>query len=155
MQQTLAKVTDDIGRRRTFNTAVAAVMELLNTLARFEDRSPQGRAVLQEAYEIATICLSPMVPHVAHALWRELGHAGTLMDQRWPQVDAAALELAQLTLVVQVNGKLRGQIDVAADAGEETIRAAALAEPNVQKFMGGAAPRKVIIVPRKLVNVVV
>jgi leucyl-tRNA synthetase len=155
VQQTLAKVTDDIGRRRTFNTAVAAVMELLNTLARFEDRSPQGRAVLQEAYEIATICLSPMVPHVAHALWRELGHAGTLMDQRWPQVDAAALELAQLTLVVQVNGKLRGQIDVAADAGEETIRAAALAEPNVQKFMGGAAPRKVIIVPRKLVNVVV
>ncbi len=155
VQQTLAKVTDDIGRRRTFNTAVAAVMELLNTLARSEDRTPQGRAVLQEAYEIATICLSPMVPHVAHALWRELGHAGTLMDQRWPQVDAAALELAQLTLVVQVNGKLRGQIDVAADAGEETIRAAALAEPNVQKFMGGAAPRKVIIVPRKLVNVVV
>jgi leucyl-tRNA synthetase len=155
VQQTLAKVTDDIGRRRTFNTAIAAVMELLNTLARFEDRSAQGRAVLQEAYEIATICLSPMVPHVAHALWRELGHAGTLMDQRWPQVDAAALELAQLTLVVQVNGKLRGQIEVAVDAAEETIRAAALAEPNVQKFMGGAAPRKVIIVPRKLVNVVV
>jgi leucyl-tRNA synthetase len=154
-QQTLAKVTDDIGRRRTFNTAIAAVMELLNTLARFEDRSPQGRAVLQEAYEIATICLSPMVPHVAHALWRELGHAATLMDQRWPQVDAAALELTQLTLVVQVNGKLRGQIEVAADAGEDAIQAAALAEPNVQKFMAGAPPRKVIIVPRKLVNVVV
>jgi leucyl-tRNA synthetase len=155
VQQTLAKVTDDIGRRRTFNTAIAAVMELLNTLARFEDRSPQGRAVLQEAYEVATVCLSPMVPHVAHALWRELGHAGTLMDQRWPQVDASALELTQLTLVVQVNGKLRGQIEVAADAGEDAIRAAALAEPNVQKFMAGAPPRKVIIVPRKLVNVVV
>jgi leucyl-tRNA synthetase len=155
VQQTLAKVTDDIGRRRTFNTAIAAVMELLNTLARFEDRSPQARAVLQEAYEVATVCLSPMVPHVAHALWRELGHAGTLMDQRWPQVDATALELTQLTLVVQVNGKLRGQIEVAADAGEDAIRAAALAEPNVQKFMAGAPPRKVIIVPRKLVNVVV
>jgi leucyl-tRNA synthetase len=155
VQQTLAKVTDDIGRRRTFNTAIAAVMELLNTLARFEDRSSQGRAVLQEAYEVATVCLAPIVPHVAHALWRELGHAGTLMDQRWPQVDTAALELAQLTLVVQVNGKLRGQIAVAVDASEAAIRAAALADPNVQKFVAGAAPRKVIIVPRKLVNVVV
>jgi leucyl-tRNA synthetase len=155
VQQTLAKVTDDIGRRRTFNTAIAAVMELLNTLTRFDDRSPQGRAVLQEAYEVAIVCLSPIVPHVAHVLWRELGHAGTLMDQRWPQVDASALEQTQLTLVVQVNGKLRGQIEVAADAGEEAIRVAALAEPNVQKFMAGAPPRKVIIVPRKLVNVVV
>jgi leucyl-tRNA synthetase len=153
--QALTKVTDDIGRRRTFNTAIAAVMELLNAIAKFEDRSPQGRAVLQEAFEIVTISLSPIVPHVCHELWHALGHAEALIDVRWPVVDAAALELAQLQMVVQVNGKLRGQIAVSADAGEDTIRAAALADANVQKFIAGATPRKVIIVPRKLVNVVV
>ncbi len=153
--QALAKVTDDIGRRRTFNTAIAAVMELLNAIAKFEDRSPQGRAVLQEAFEIVTISLSPIIPHVCHELWHALGHAEALIDVRWPVADAAALELAQLQMVVQVNGKLRGQIAVSADASEDAIRAAALADANVQKFMAGAQPRKVIIVPRKLVNVVV
>ncbi len=153
--QTLAKVTDDIGRRRTFNTAIAAVMELLNTLARFEDRTPQGRAVLQEAYEIVTVALSPIVPHVCHVLWQGLGGRGALIDAPWPAVDAAALAQDAVTMVVQVNGKLRGQISVALDASEETIRAAALAEESVQKFVGGATPRKVIIVPKKLVNVVV
>ena len=153
--QALTKVTDDIGRRRTFNTAIAAVMELLNAIAKFEDRSPQGRAVLQEAFEIVTISLSPIIPHVCHELWHALGHAEALIDVRWPVADAAALELAQLQMVVQVNGKLRGQISVNADAGDDVIRAAALADANVQKFIAGAQPRKVIIVPRKLVNVVV
>ena len=153
--QTLAKVTDDIGRRRTFNTAIAAVMELLNAIGRFEDGSPQGRAVVQEAFEIATITLSPIVPHVCHALWASLGHAGALIDQRWPQPDPAALAQDAVTMVVQVNGKLRGQISVPVDAAEETIRAAALAEESVQRFVAGATPRKVVIVPRKLVNVVV
>ena len=155
VHQTLAKVGDDIGRRRTFNTAIAAVMELLNAIARFEDRSPQGRAVLQEAFEVVTVALSPMVPHVCHVLWRELGHAGALIDQRWPQVDSTALAQDAVTMVVQVNGKLRGQISVALDASEEAIRAAALAEETVRKFVGDAVPRKVIIVPKKLVNVVV
>jgi leucyl-tRNA synthetase len=155
VHQTLAKVGDDIGRRRTFNTAIAAVMELLNAIGRFEDRSPQGRAVVQEAYEIVTIALSPIVPHVCHALWQALGHATALIDERWPQPDAAALAQDTVTMVVQVNGKLRGQISVPVDAGEEAIRAAALAEESVQRFVAGASPRKVVIVPRKLVNVVV
>jgi leucyl-tRNA synthetase len=152
--QTLAKVTDDIGRRRTFNTAIAAVMELLNTLARFDDRTPQGRAVLQEAYELVTVALSPIVPHVCHVLWQSLGSATPLIDAPWPAVDATALEQDAVNMVVQVNGKLRGQISVALDAGDDAIRAAALAEESVQKFVGGATPRKVIIVPKKLVNVV-
>jgi leucyl-tRNA synthetase len=153
--QTLAKVADDIGRRRTFNTAVAAVMELLNAVSRFEDRSPAGRAVVQEALEIAVIALSPMVPHISHALWHELGHADAIIDLRWPEADPSALVQDAITLVVQVNGKLRSQISVAADADEATVRAAALADETVRRFVGDATPKKVIVVPRKLVNVVV
>ena len=154
-QQTLAKVTDDIGRRRTFNTAVAAVMELLNAVSRFEDRSVQGRAVTQEALEIAVIALSPIVPHVCHVLWQSLGHAEAVIDVAWPAVDEGALAQDSLTLVVQVNGKLRGQISVPTDADEATIRAAALAEESVRKFVGEVVPKKVVLVPRKLVNVVI
>lgn len=155
IHQALAKVTDDIGRRRTFNTAVAAVMELLNTVSRFEDRSAESRAVVQEALEIATICLSPIVPHVCHTLWHELGHAEAIIDVRWPAVDTSALVQDAITLVVQVNGKLRGQITVAVDADVETVKAAALAEASVRKFVGDAPPKKIVVVPRKLVNVVV
>ncbi|MEY3976683.1 MAG: hypothetical protein RLZZ33_1738 [Pseudomonadota bacterium] len=153
--QALTKVTDDIGRRRTFNTAVAAVMELLNTVSRFEDPTEQGRAVVQEALEIATICLSPIVPHVCHALWSELGHTRAIIDERWPAVDAGALAQDAITLVVQVNGKLRGQITVPVDADAETVKAAALAEESVRKFVGEGPPKKIVVVPRKLVNVVV
>ena len=153
--QTLVKVADDIGRRRTFNTAVAAVMELLNAVARFEDRSPEGRAVVQEALEIAVIALSPMVPHISHSLWQSLGHADAIVDLRWPEADPAALAQDAMTLVVQVNGKLRGQISVPVDADEATIRAAALADESVRKFVGEATPKKIVVVPRKLVNVVV
>ncbi|MBU6377249.1 MAG: leucine--tRNA ligase [Gammaproteobacteria bacterium] len=153
--QTLVKVADDIGRRRTFNTAVAAVMELLNAVARFEDRSPEGRAVVQEALEIAVIALSPMVPHISHSLWQSLGHADAIVDLRWPEADPAALAQDAMTLVVQVNGKLRGQISVPVDADEATIRAAALADESVRKFVGETTPKKIVVVPRKLVNVVV
>jgi leucyl-tRNA synthetase len=152
--QTLAKVTDDIGRRRTYNTAIAAVMELLNALARFAQESAQDRAVMQEALEIAVLGLSPIIPHVTHVLWRELGHAEALIDVAWLTVDAQALQSATVEMVVQVNGKLRGRITVAVDAEEGMVRAAALADANVQKFIGGAAVRKVIVVPGKLVNVV-
>jgi leucyl-tRNA synthetase len=153
--QTLAKVTDDIGRRRTFNTAIAAVMELLNALARHAQRGPQDRAVLQEALEIAVLALSPIVPHAAHALWRALGHARAMIDEPWPAADAAALEQSTVAVVVQVNGKLRSRIVVAADADEAALREAALADAHVQKFVGTAAVRKVVVVPGKLVNVVV
>jgi leucyl-tRNA synthetase len=152
---TLAKVTDDIGRRRTFNTAIAAVMELLNALARFPQDSPQDRGVMREALEIAVMTLSPMVPHVTHALWRELGHRTALIDEPWLKVDGDALQASSVQMVVQVNGKLRAHISVAVDADEGAVRSAALADPNVQKFIGSAAVRKVIIVPGKLVNIVV
>jgi leucyl-tRNA synthetase len=154
-QQTLVKMTDDIGRRRSFNTAVASAMELLNTLAKFSDTSANGRAAMQEALEVVVLGLSPIVPHVCHVLWGHLGHENALIDTPWPKPDASALEQDLLTLVVQVNGKLRAQVQVPATASEAEIRAAALADANVQKFMAGTAPKKVIIVPRKLVNVVV
>ena len=152
---TLAKITDDISRRRTFNTAIAAAMELLNALAKFPQSSPQDRAVMHEALEIAVLGLSPIIPHVAHALWKALGHSRALIDEPWMPVDAAALKTSSIALVVQVNGKLRGHITVAADADEATVRAAALTEPHARKFIGEAAVRKVIIVPGKLVNIVV
>jgi len=153
--QTLAKVTDDIGRRRTYNTAIAAVMELLNALAKFAPESAQDRGVMQEALEIAVLSLSPIIPHVTHALWRELGHSKALIDETWLPVDTLALQSATVEMVVQVNGKLRGRITVAVDAEEGAVRAAALADANVQKFVGAAAVRKVIVVPGKLVSVVV
>jgi leucyl-tRNA synthetase len=153
--QTLAKITDDIGRRRTFNTAIAAVMELLNSLAKFPQPSPQDRAVVHEALEIAVLGLSPIIPHCTHALWAALGHRGALIDEPWMPVDDNALETSTVQMVVQVNGKLRGHISVAVDASDVVIRAAALADLNVQKFVGAAAVRKVIIVPGKLVNIVV
>ena len=153
--QTLAKVTDDIGRRRTFNTAIAAVMELLNVVTKHTPRSAQDRSVLQEALDIAVLALSPIVPHVTHALWRALGHTTALIDEPWMPVDAGALETSTIEMVVQVNGKLRARISIAADADERAAREAALADPHVQKFVAGAAVRKVIVVPGKLVNVVV
>jgi leucyl-tRNA synthetase len=153
--QTLAKTTDDIGRRRTFNTAIAAVMELLNALAKFPQNSPQDRSVAREALEIAVMTLSPIIPHVTHALWHGLGHSAALIDERWLDADPDALQSATVQMVVQVNGKLRAHIAVAVDADEAAVRAAALADSNVQKFIGSAAVRKVIIVPGKLVNIVV
>jgi leucyl-tRNA synthetase len=155
VHETLAKVTVDIGRRRTFNTAIAAVMELMNSLARFDDRSPQGRAVMQEALETVVLVLQPVVPHACHALWRELGHEGPVVEERWPVVDESALERDTIEVVVQVNGKLRGRVTVPSGAGESEVRDAALADANVQKFMEGRPVRKFVYVPGKLANVVV
>ena len=155
VHNTLAKVGDDIGRRFTFNTAIAANMELMNELGRFDDDSEQGRAVMQEALELVVLMLSPIVPHITHTLWAELGHADAVLDSAWPVVDQSALVQESITLVVQVNGKVRGRVDVPADAAREAIEAAVMAEDNVQKHMDGKPPRKVIVVPGKLVNIVV
>jgi leucyl-tRNA synthetase len=152
--QTLAKVTDDYGRRRTFNTAIAAVMELLNAVRDHGAGSPQGRAVAHEALEIAVLALAPVVPHVAHALWAELGHARAAVDEPWPTPDPAALQQDTVELVVQVNGKLRSKITVPVDADEAAVRAAALADATAQRFVGALPVRKVIVVRGKLVNVV-
>ncbi len=116
---TLQKVTDDLGRRRVFNTAIAAVMEFMNTLSKFEDQSPQARAVRQEALEFVVQMLSPIVPHAGHVLWQALGHTDPLIDHAWPQPDAAALVRDSIDVVIQVNGKLRSRITVEAGATEK------------------------------------
>jgi len=153
--QTLAKVTDDLDRRHVFNTAIAAVMELMNTLGKFEDSSAQGRAIVQETLELVVQMLAPIVPHACHALWHELGHADALIDRPWPQPDSQALIQDSIEIVVQVNGKLRGRVAVPASADKAQIETAALADVHVQKWIEGKAVRKVIVVPGKLVNVVV
>jgi leucyl-tRNA synthetase len=153
--QTIAKISDDIGRRYTFNTAVAASMELLNAVNKFDDESDAGRAVKHEALEAVVRMLSPMVPHVCHAMWAALGHEAPLIDVMWPTVDESALEADLVEIVVQVNGKLRGRIAVAAGADNDTIGAQALADPNVQRFVEGKEVRKTIVVPGRLVNIVV
>jgi leucyl-tRNA synthetase len=153
--QALAKATDDIGRRRNFNTAIAAVMELLNAVQRFQAMTPQGRAVRQEALGLAVLMLAPITPHVCHVLWLALGHVTAPIDERWPVPDSQALAQETHAIVVQVNGKLRGHISVPVSADEAAVRAAALADNNVRKFVADRPVRRVIIVPGKLVNVVV
>jgi len=153
--QALAKATDDIGRRRNFNTAIAAVMELLNAVQRFTDATPQGRAVRHEALKLATLMLSPITPHVCHVLWQALGHTSALIDERWPVPEKEALTQETHAIVVQVNGRLRGHISVPVSADEDAVRAAALADDNVRRFVADRPVRRVIIVPGKLVNVVV
>ena len=155
LHETIQKVSDDFGRRHSFNTAIAALMELLNALGKFDDQSEQGRAVRHEALEAMVLLLNPVVPHVSHALWQVLGHpASVLEDQHWPKADEAALVRDSLTLAVQVNGKLRGTIEVAAGASKEEAEKLALAHPNVAAFLEGQSVRKVIVVPGKIVNIV-
>ncbi|ADE13721.1 leucyl-tRNA synthetase [Nitrosococcus halophilus Nc 4] len=155
VHETIVKASDDIGRRYTFNTAIAAVMELMNALAKLDDDTPQGQAVRQETLETVVLLLSPITPHICHRLWRELGHEGAVIDASWPEADPAALVKETVDLVVQVNGKRRGQITVAAEASREVIEAQAQSEPNVQRFIEGKTVRKVILVPHRLVNLVV
>ncbi len=153
--QTIAKISDDIGRRHSFNTAVAAAMELLNAINKLADESAAGRAVAREALQAVVVMLSPIVPHICHELWQVLGNESALIDETWPEVDDSALQLEQVEVVVQVNGKLRGRVTVAVDASKETLQAEALADDNVQRFIDGKAIRKVIVVPGRLVNIVV
>jgi len=151
---TIAKVSDDIGRRFTFNTAIAACMELLNELGRADDDSVQGRAVMQEALEAVVLMLSPIVPHITHALWHALGRPEAVIDCRWPVCDQDALVQEEISLVVQVNGKVRGKVSVPADAVQAAIEARVLEEPNVVRHLQGRPVKKFIVVPGKLVNVV-
>ncbi|RLA17489.1 MAG: leucine--tRNA ligase, partial [Gammaproteobacteria bacterium] len=155
LHETIRKAGDDMGRRYVFNTVIAANMELLNSLAKFNDDSDQGRAVRREALEAATLMLSPIIPHASHALWELFGHDQLVIDAEWPQVDASALVEDELQMVVQVNGKLRGKITVAVDSSKDEIEQAALAEESVQKFLMDKPVKKVIVVPRKLVNIVI
>lgn len=152
--ETIQKVTDDMGRRQTFNTAIAAVMELTNSITRFDVTSDQDRACLQEALEASVLLLSPIVPHVTHEMWKALGNTSIVMEEAWPEFDESALVKSVIEVVVQVNGKVRAKIEVAPDAPKDEVEALALADEHVQKFTEGKTIRKVIVVPGKLVNIV-
>ncbi len=155
LHSAIQKIGDDYGRRQTFNTAIASVMELLNSLGRIEARDPVTRSVIQEALQAMVIVLSPIVPHICDALWNELCPGSALEAQGWPQTDPTALQQDTLTLMVQVNGKLRSEISVARDTERTHIEQVALADATVQKFVQGQAPKKIIVVPGRLVNIVV
>ena len=154
LHETIAKVTDDIGRRHTFNTAIASVRELINSVSKFSVESAADYAVVREIYVAVVQMLAPITPHVCNQLWQELGHTGLIMDAPWPVVDESAMVKSELELVVQVNGKLRGKILVAADAEKSELERLALEEENVVKHISGKTVRKVIVVPGRLINVV-
>ena len=155
VHQTIQKVSHDVGVRTIFNTAIAANMELVNTLSKFVDDSENGKAIRQEALEAIVLMLSPIVPHICHQLWLDLGHQQAVLGVAWPQVDESALEQDTIELVIQVNGKLRSKISVSITASSEEIQAQALSDELALRFIDGKPIRKVIVVPKKLVNIVV
>ncbi len=155
VHQTIQKVSHDMGERIIFNTAIAANMELVNTLAKFTDNSDNGKAVRQEALEAIVLMLAPMVPHICHQLWHDLGHEQAVVSASWPQVDSSALEQDTIELVIQVNGKLRSKISVSATASTDEVQTMALNDEQALRFIDGKPIRKVIVVPKKLVNIVV
>jgi leucyl-tRNA synthetase len=155
IHETIVKVSDDYARRYAFNTAIAALMELFNATARFDDTSATGCALRQEAFEAIVLLLAPITPHICHALWRALGHDDPVHAHPWPQADAAALRKDTVTLAVQVNGKLRGTVEVAADAPREQVEKCALALPEAARYTAVGTVKKVVIVPGKIVNIVV
>jgi len=150
----IKQASQDIGQHHKFNTAIAAVMTLMNVLEKAPQGSEQDRALLQEGLETVALLLAPIAPHICHSLWQALGHSNAVIDARWPQLDESALTQDTLQLVIQVNGKLRGHIDVAADTSRDAIEAAARENENVQRYTEGLTIRKVIVVPGKLVNIV-
>ncbi|MBA4141592.1 MAG: leucine--tRNA ligase [Nitrosospira sp.] len=155
LHQTIFKVGDDLGRRHTFNTAIAAVMELMNSLARLHDSRLAARNLMQEAMENIVLLLSPIVPHICHTLWRELRPGTELLDQPWPQADVNALVQDEIELIVQVNGKLRDKIRIARDAQPAVVERLALESDQVRKYILDKTVKKVIMVPGRLVNIVV
>jgi leucyl-tRNA synthetase len=155
LHETIRKVSDDIGRRYTFNTAIAAIMELMNELGRFEDSSEQGQAVVQEAITAVVLMLSPIVPHISQNLWHQLGNDSLLAEQAWPEYDESALARDIIELVVQVNGKLRSKISVPVDADNDVIENIALKDEKIRNNIQDKTVRKVIVVPGRLVNLVV
>ena len=157
LHETIRKVSDDVGRRYTFNTAIAANMELMNELSRFNDDSVQGRAAMQEALQAIVLMLSPIVPHISHELWQCLGgaNAGAVVDQPWPKYDESALVRSSIEMMIQVNGKLRGKIEVPVSADKAAIEKMALENSNIIAFIEGKELKKIIVVPGRLINLVV
>jgi len=153
VHKTIRKVTSDIDGRFHFNTAIAAVMELVNAVSAFKPKE-QYPGVVREALETTVRLLTPFVPHICEELWSVLGHDESISESAWPQWDEEAIREDEMLIVVQVNGKVRGKVTVAADADEETLRLAALNESKVSRFIEDKTVRKVIVIPGRLVNVV-
>lgn len=153
--QTLAKITDDIKRRHSFNTAIAAMMELTNMLSKFKQTDGQSMALRLESLDIILRALSPITPHLCHHLWQQLGHQTAIINESWPEVDNKALEQDEVQIIVQVNGKLRAKLMLSADTDKAQVEVQALTDENVVKFTSGKTIVKVIVVPNKLVNIVI
>jgi leucyl-tRNA synthetase len=156
--QTIRKVTDDIQDRFHFNTAVAAIMELINLLYQFAVEKVQDTSTqhaLQEAAEATVLLLSPFTPHIAEELWQQLGHTDSILRQRWPSYDPTLTQEDEITVVIQVNGRVRSRLTAPASIGEDDLREAALRHERIQEWLAGKAVHKVIVVPQKLVNIVV
>ncbi|MGK0499447.1 MAG: leucyl-tRNA synthetase [Oceanicoccus sp.] len=153
--ETIGKVSDDFGRRLTFNTAIAAIMELTNDIAKLPESEPQSHALEREALQAIVAMLSPIAPHFCHELWYALGNKQAVIDAPWPQVDETALVRNSIQLVVQINGKVRAKIDVAVDASEESILEQAFADENVQKFIADKEVKMRKVIPGKLVTIAV
>ena len=153
--QTISKVTDDIGRRYTFNTAIAAVMELVNEVSAFNVDDELDRQVIKEAIESILLLLSPIVPHICHQLWLDINHDQPIIDARWPKYDSSLLKSETSLIVVQVNGKLRSKLEVDASISEDELKSMALSDEKVVRFIDGNEVKKIIVIPEKLVNIVV
>jgi leucyl-tRNA synthetase len=161
IHETIRRVTDDIEREHHFNTAIAAIMELFNALQAYEQASgagggvnPERTALLREATETLLLLLGPFCPHVTEELWSRLGHSESLFRQRWPEADPAALQKTEVTVVVQVDGKVRGRLVVDVDAAEERVRELALGDDRVRPWLGQRRVEKIVVVPNRLVNIV-
>jgi len=159
---TIKKVSDDYGRRQVFNTAIAAVMELLNAVNKFNEQAEgntqesaqeQDLAVIQEALETIILLLAPIAPHLCHVLWQHLGHSDAIIDAAWPEFDESALQQSTITIVAQVNGKLRAKLELSTDASKQELETAALSDASIIKHIAGLTIRKVIVVPGRLVNI--
>ncbi|MHC8413229.1 leucine--tRNA ligase [Pseudomonas sp. Hz4] len=150
----IRQASQDVGQHHKFNTAIAQVMTLMNVLEKAPQGTEQDRALIHEGLETVTLLLAPITPHISHELWHQLGHAEPVIDAGWPVLDESALVQDSLQLVIQVNGKLRGHIEMPASASREEVEAAARANENVLRFVDGLTIRKVIVVPGKLVNIV-
>ncbi|MCX7129239.1 leucine--tRNA ligase, partial [Aeromonas sp.] len=153
LHKTIAKVSDDVGRRQTFNTAIAAIMELMNSLTKL-DTEPQDRALMQEALEAIVVMLTPITPHIGFELWKMLGKGDDVDHAVWPVADEAAMVETEKLVVVQINGKMRGKLTVPAEISQADVEKLAMADASVQKFTDGLTVRKVIYVPGKLLNIV-
>ncbi len=154
IHKTIAKVSDDYDRRQSFNTAIAANMELSNALSKFDDRSSQAYRLKREAFEAIIKMLSPITPHIMHHLWQRLGHDTPLIDCRWPDYKKELLQTDRCEVVVQINGKLRAKLNVARDSNEATVKALALSDAKIKKYLNGMATSKIIYVKDKIINFV-